>query len=301
MKRATFLTLALLLTVVSLRAQLLWKVTGNGLAKPSYLMGTYHMAKPSFADSVPGLRKALDECEQVCGEIDMASAMNDTQSLQALQAAMQLPGDSTLEQILTAEQYSRLNKMLSEVIGADLTNPALAELKRLTPAALSAQMEMFLAVAEEQDYNPQEQLDLYFQQVAHSQGKPVKGLETMEQQTKILFGSATRERQIEKLMCTVDNPAYARHTVQRVIQAFYAQDLKTLETAINEKQHNSCDDTPQEQEALISGRNADWMNQLPAIMHDKSTFIAVGVGHLVGERGLLQQLRDAGYTLTPAQ
>ena len=48
---------------------------------------------------------------------------------------------------------------------------------------------------------------------------------------------------------------------------------------------------------LISGRNIKWMNKLMFEMKDQTCFVAVGAGHLGGEKGLLQLLRQEGYTL----
>ena len=67
--------LTLLLTVMAtagMNAQLLYKISGKGLRKPSYIIGTYHLAPVSFVDSIPGLRSALAESEQVYGEIETA-------------------------------------------------------------------------------------------------------------------------------------------------------------------------------------------------------------------------------------
>ena len=63
------------------------------------------------------------------------------------------------------------------------------------------------------------------------------------------------------------------------------------------KLNNTCDGTPEEKETLIYARNDNWMKQMPEIMKQKSTLFAVGAGHLPGERGLLAQLKKAGYTV----
>ena len=49
----------------SAQAQLLWKVEGNGLAKPSYIFGTHHVAPSDMISRVSGLTEALDA---VCKE-----------------------------------------------------------------------------------------------------------------------------------------------------------------------------------------------------------------------------------------
>ena len=59
MKRFS-LILALCLLAVAAQAQLLWKVSGNGLARPSYIMGTHHMAPASMIDEIAGMDIALE-------------------------------------------------------------------------------------------------------------------------------------------------------------------------------------------------------------------------------------------------
>ena len=59
------------LSIIGLKAQLLYKISGKDLKKPSYIVGTFHVASSSFIDSIPGLRAAMDASEQVCGELDM--------------------------------------------------------------------------------------------------------------------------------------------------------------------------------------------------------------------------------------
>ena len=66
---------------------------------------------------------------------------------------------------------------------------------------------------------------------------------------------------------------------------------------MDEKQQNQCDSTPEEDDQLIYSRNANWIKFMPQIMKDKPTFFAVGAGHLPGDKGVLQLLRNAGYTI----
>ena len=57
--------LLLLMAAFTVQAQLLWKVTGNGLQKPSYIIGTYPLAEASFAGSIKGIKAALHSSRQV--------------------------------------------------------------------------------------------------------------------------------------------------------------------------------------------------------------------------------------------
>ncbi len=289
--------LALLFIAFSAQAQLLWKISGNGLEKPSYVIGTYHLAPVSFADSIPGLKAALDASEQVYGELDM-NEMKDIAKVMKMQQAMMLPEGQTLDKLLTAEQLTRLNVFLTATLGADLSNPMVAaQLGKFSPTALCTQLTLVKCMKKTPGFNPNDLFDGYFQKVAAEQNKPTGGLETMEFQTQMLYQGKTLERQVVNLMCFVDNEKFNDEVSDLILKAFFTQDLDGIATALDMELEGDCATTPEEEDALIYDRNANWAKQLPAIMQAKSTFLAVGAGHLPGERGLLNLLRQAGYTV----
>ena len=87
------LIIAMTVVGISAQAQLLWKVSGNGLQKPSYIFGTHHYAPLTVLDSVPQIRQVQNDVEQVCGEVDMLN----TRDLPRLTAeAIMLPPGSSL-------------------------------------------------------------------------------------------------------------------------------------------------------------------------------------------------------------
>lgn len=63
MKKKTFITILLALVAFTANAQLLFRISGNGLAAPSYIVGTYHIVDESFVDSIVGIRQALVDCQ----------------------------------------------------------------------------------------------------------------------------------------------------------------------------------------------------------------------------------------------
>lgn len=290
--------LTLLLTVMAtagMNAQLLYKISGKGLRKPSYIIGTYHLAPVSFVDSIPGLRSALAESEQVYGEIETAD-MTSPENIAKMQQAMMLPEGKTLTELLTPEQMQKLNATMKELLGVDMSNPMVAQqMNKMLPQALVTQLTVIMYLKKHSGFNPTQSFDDYFQQQAVAQGKPVGGFETMDFQLQALFGSISIERQIELLMCFLNNREWEESQVDNIVEAFFAQDLNRIEAAMDEKQDNSCDATDEENELLIYGRNATWLKKMPEIMQQKSTFFAVGAAHLVGERGVLASLRNAGY------
>lgn len=296
-------TIVMLLTAVfaSVNAQLLYKVSSGSLQKPSYIVGTYHLASANFADSIAGMREAMAQTEQVYGELDMQQMMS-AEGGQKLMQAMMLPDGKTLKDILSSEEQGRLNAFMTKLIGTDMTNPMVEQqMGRMTPQALTTQFTMLMYMKHSSGFNPANLIDSYFQQEAMKAGKTVKGLETIDFQIKTLFQGMSLERQKQLLMCLVDNADYYDGETQRLSEAYFAQDLAKVKALMDEKQDTACDSTPAESEALIDSRNADWLTKMPAIMADKATLFAVGAGHLPGDKGVINLLRGAGYTVEPVK
>ena len=98
--KKTFALLLLLCLALGAQAQLLWKISGNGLERPSYIVGTHHLAPLSVKDSLKTLPQAIEQTNQVYGEVVMDDMMKP-ETMQAMQQAMMLPADTTLRSLLT--------------------------------------------------------------------------------------------------------------------------------------------------------------------------------------------------------
>ena len=289
----------LVFVTLTANAQLLYKISGKGLAFPSYIVGTYHLAPSSFADSIPRIRQAMADCQQTYGELVMNQMMT-ADSVALLQQAMMLPDGMTIDKLLTADEMTRLNAYLKEMIGMDMTNPLLnQQMGKMSPGALNTTLSMLSFMKKEGTVDPSNLIDDYFQKEALAQGKGVGGLETVGFQINVLFKVQTLERQKELLMCLVDNAEFMDEMADKVRRAYYSQKLEVIKEAMDQKLRNSCDQTPEEDDLLINNRNADWVTKMPAIMSQKPTLFAVGAAHLPGPKGVLNLLRETGYVVEP--
>ena len=152
MKKITSALLLLLLSV-GVQAQLLWKISGNGLQKPSYIIGTYHLAPVSFTDSIKGLKEAMASTEQVYGEIVTADMMKP-ENLAKMQAAMMLPDGQTLDKLYTADEMTRINAMIKSIMGVDMSNPIVSQqLGKMTPQALQTQLAVLIYLKKHPSFN----------------------------------------------------------------------------------------------------------------------------------------------------
>lgn len=276
---------------LSANAQLLWKISGKGLEKPSYIFGTYHLSSPSIMDSIATMPQTIKETNQVYGEVVMADMMNPA-AMQNMQKQMVMPADTTLQSLFTPEQYETVGKAIKENMQADIT--MLAQLK---PAVITQQLGILIAIKHTPGFNPQVQLDSYFQQQAQQQGKKVGGLESVESQISLLFNSQSLQRQANLLHCTVSQIDRSVEQVKKVIACYNAQDLDGLLAAMEERYGDSCDPLPGEMESLLDNRNIAWVEKMPTIMTEAPTLFVVGAGHLPGDKGVLKLLKQQGYTV----
>ena len=297
MKRIFFTFVVAVMASVTANAQLLYKISGNGLNTPSYIVGTYHLAPASYVDSIPGARVALETAEQVCGELSM-DEMSSLEGTQKVMAAMMLPDGQSLKDVLSEEEFAKLDAFMADVMGVGLSNPMVgAQLGKMTPMAIATQLQLLQYMKMTPGFNPNALIDSYFQTEASKNGKPVIGFETMDFQISVLYKGRSIERQKVQLMCMIDNREYELMMMKTLTEAYFAQDIAKLLEVTEEKLGNKCDSTPEEDEALIYGRNADWAEKMPAIMGDKSTLFVVGAAHLPGERGVLELLKKKRYAV----
>lgn len=277
------------------QAQLLWKVSGNGLSRPSYIMGTYHFAPASMMEKIPGMQQALEGCDVVVGEIEKESLLNpESQMLMA--QAMMAPADSTLDKLFSPEDYAIVEQVFNKYFGA--MGVKLSQMNMLKPSAISLQMQAMQAVKYFPNFNESEVIDMAVQTTANEMGRPSIGLETIEEQTDLLFNGPLTE-QAEGLLdaCKKDD----LFTVQSsaIVEAYMAQDLNRIEAIFTDPELGGED--AEAMDALIYNRNRNWAEKLHKMMPERAALVCVGVGHLPGDQGLLQLLRDRGYTVEPMQ
>ena len=296
MRKLLLIATAIIASITYSQAQILYRISGKGLEKPSYIVGTYHLAPASFADSIPGMKTAIEGTQQVCGELDIMDAFKPENAARLMQSQM-LPEGTTLTSLLTAEQLERLNKLLLDVMGSNLNDEAFAaQIDKMTPAALSTTLSLSSYMKKVESFNPMELIDNYFQMLALQNGKAVKGFETVDFQMGVLFG-APLEKQVNDLMCMVDHFEDTEEMVNLITTAYFSQNLTLIEEAMEQESKIDCGTTEEDEDILINNRNRNWVELMPDMMAEQPTLFVVGAGHLCGEKGVLKLLEKEGYTI----
>lgn len=292
MKKLLLLLPLLLLTTINLKSQVLFKIEGNGLSRPSYIIGTHHLAGMSFLDKLPGLQTMFDATEQMSGEVDLTG--NQMETAMKMQKYMMAPQDSTLSKILSPEDYARINtefKKYSPVPGGDLSM-----FEIMKPMVISTLVSVQIVKDQLPESAESGQLDTYFQKLAQENGKKIVPLETVEQQAELLYNSIPISQQAEELVKLLDKPEELVESAKKLNESYYDMNLNQLLEL--SKADNS---NPAFMEKLLDERNSAWLSKLPGIMESAPTFFAVGALHLVGENGIIEGLKKKGYILTPME
>lgn len=290
MKRISGLLLVSLLSLFSAAQTgentLLWKISGNGLEKPSYLYGTIHMICAEDAILSVNMKKALRDCDELYLEVDLDNLME----MMTMMGQMKMRGDTTLRDLLDEAQYLKVKDYFTRK-GTMLPFPLLETYKPLLASSLLEEGGLGcdkVAVMEQ-----------VIMQEAKSRGKKVSGLETMAYQAGML-DSIPYKLQALQLLSYIDSATSGDRDNKQLTELFAAyksQDLKRLENLMVEADAGMSGFT----ELLLYRRNENWVRKLRTLMPGRSLVIAVGAGHLPGQRGVIELLRKAGYTVTPVE
>jgi uncharacterized protein len=266
-------------------SSLLWKITGNGLKYPSYLYGTYHLVPSGYLPADGKVMAAFQAAKGVIVEIEMDSAVMMRTSMMAI-----MP-QNKLSQLLDSAGYALVDQEFKASTGYGLQ-----PFDQVKPIALT----LMLTLAYNAEVAPWmatykgAMLDMYFQEEGRRQGKNILALETVEAQMWMLYDSETVQEQAKDLLEIVRDRDNILKASEEVTEGWRTEDLDRMAAAANGMM-----DSYGSTEVLLRARNARWMDILPKSMKKGTQFIAVGALHLTGDDGMIQLLRDKGYTLTP--
>ena len=187
---------------------LLWEISGNKLQKPSFLFGTHHLAPLSFLDSIHGLEAAFLATEQTIGELDM----NNLGEMQMqLMVASLMPEGYSYNELLNEEDRTILDETLKEYVGAGLD-----QFEQMKPAMLNTLLTVMIYKKLYPSDEEAVSMDEHFQKEARDRYRQTLGLENVQDQIDVLFGSQSVERQAESLLCSIKNMDYAKKQIDKL-------------------------------------------------------------------------------------
>lgn len=259
---------------------LLWEISGNHLKKPSYLFGTFHLICKEDMPLGPQLKIAVKAASEMYMELDM----DDPATMLGGLLLMNMRGDTTLQKLYTEKEYAKVVTFFKDSLHTPITF-----FKSMKPYFLMAMLYPKMLPCKTMSGVEEELMKL-----AKAEKKEIKGLETMAFQAAV-FDSIPYTQQAKELLKTIDSLADYKKYFDTMVTVYKNQQLFKMQQLFTQSEFGM----EENQDILLDKRNSNWVAQLKIILPKQSVFIAVGAGHLVGEKGLIQLLKKEGYTLRP--
>jgi uncharacterized protein len=273
--------------VVPTDKSLLWRISGNGLKKPSYLYGTIHVIPKSQLDFSEAVLRSLDRSERIVFEIDMKE-MTSLRTQFGLLTKSFMKDGMTLKKLLSAEDYAYVHGKLAEK-GMDN-----AMFERIKPMFLS------MVVGMDESDKPKSkpvkttsvEQELY--KLAKKRKMKSGGLETAEYQMSV-FDAIPYKEQAQMLVDAMRAEETAdgggENELDKMLRMYHEQDITAMQKLIADDEAGM----GQYEEVFLSKRNRNWIPVMAKMMGYQPVFFAVGAGHLGGKQGVIALLRQEGY------
>jgi uncharacterized protein YbaP (TraB family) len=93
----------------------------------------------------------------------------------------------------------------------------------------------------------------------------------------------------------------ASKEMKKMVDFYKNQDLQGLYLFMIEsfQDDRTMEESNELKNRMLDQRNKQWIPKLENWMKQKTLFVAVGAGHLAGEQGVLQLLKNQGYIVEP--
>jgi uncharacterized protein YbaP (TraB family) len=253
---------------------LLWEITGNGLEEPSYLYGTMHVSKKVAFRLDDVFYKALNESECIALESDPTTWPGFNYDM--------MLGEISFFNNYRSEFYTNLFK---------LTHPeemAVRASVRMDNGAVNAYL--YRKNNASDNFEEETYLDMFIFQAGKKNGKPIYGLEDLAESRYLTTKAAynANKKDIDPWL----QKLYAKENPYLIQENLYRDRNLDLLDSIGAGAN-----TEFYRENMLFIRNENMVNSLVELMPKKRVFAGVGAAHLPGDKGMINMLRQRGYTV----
>lgn len=294
-----------------------FKISGNGLKTPSYILGSFHIMRGEIVNHISGFEDIYNKIPQVCFETDMnhrpspaevqqlAHSPQSNSKAELTANEILLPADSTYDKVIGSVKAAEIDSVMKMVYPMYVLNMRPGYASMIIQMMYSIQM---LGITPENMQQEFVSIDYYVHAQAVKDGKSVEMLEPLAVQDSIL-GKMKAEKSQSKKQTLADemNQLYDFcHMYGKKTDLIYK--LKQLyEVGKGEDVINGLSG---ENNALgfssglmdVKGRNMNWMKKISEVINTKPTLIVVGLAHLLNYKdseGIISDLRNLGYKVEP--
>ncbi|MDN4501495.1 TraB/GumN family protein [Alteromonadaceae bacterium BrNp21-10] len=277
-----FSLITLLLSINCFAGSPVWKVSND--THSLYIGGTMHLLTAEDFPLPEVFDKAYAEADVLMFETDM-DKMSSPAFQQQFMTALTYQDSTTLRDVLQPETMAAIEAHLRQ------RNLPLTNFIKFKPSLLG----IMLSVIEMQSMGlNMAGVDEYYNKLAAVEHKPRLHLESVEQQIAFLANLADGQED-RYMMYSLEEIKAIHEELGELLLAWRTGDYQKMDQDIIVPMKK---DFPSIYQSLILKRNLAWLPQIEkALSTDETEFMLVGALHLVGQQGVLQQLKDLGYRL----
>ena len=268
-------------------SQLLYEISGKGSRNKSYLLATNRYVDMTFIDTIPNVFRCFGRCDKVLTEF----AMQDYEALSVLRQAALLPDSIILKSFYSEDDYRLINNTLLINIGMGLDQLCRMKPSYLTELYRNELMKQWL------NYDEQRSMESFFETVAVQRNIPVYGLDAVGETMYMLFDREPFHWQCTELLKVIqypENEVKQERTIREMYRNGRLTDISYQVEGPNNNSSVSFSDYK-----VYCQRNEQWVKRLQPYLTEGAAFITLNAVYLGGEKGLIEQLRKAGYRVRP--
>jgi uncharacterized protein YbaP (TraB family) len=258
------------------KKSLLWKITPRDGGTASCLFGTMHVRDLRAFGWLEIAKQHLAECQVFAAEFDFS----DTDE-SALESALQLPNDATLDTFLKPRVWKNLDFYCRKRLGITAES-----MRRQHPMAVTTALSAAFLMEESAH-----SLDETLWHHARKLGKTTTGVETFGEQLETLR-KIPFEQHLKSLTWLLKNYDRQKRRLKKMMNWYAKGDIQQLYQAAKK-------DAKGMRRILLYERNVLMAKRFEEIARERPLFCAVGAGHLAGGKGMLRLLKKAGFKVKP--
>ena len=277
------LVLALLTTVAvahdSGHSVTMWQVEGK--TNTVYLLGSIHLLREQDHPLPRVVDAAYAEADVIVMELDM-DGLDPAYAQAAFNDAGVMTDGTTLRDLMGEALYAQAEESAAVI---DIPLDMLAQSEPWL-AAMTVELMMLYRIG----FNPLLGVEMTMTNRASADGKPIEGLETVDEQLSFLDGLPL-EAQRAMLLATLADSAALGESIDDMIDAWHNGDTAALEDGLL----SSLERQPELSDTLIRNRNLRWAETIASWLDDDRNYlVVVGALHLVGDGGVPALLAEQG-------
>ena len=257
---------------------LLWQLNHSTKETSSYLYGTMHVRDQRAFQYFEQCKKYISVCGVYAAEMDLEEA-----KIHGKPSDFLMPNGLSILDFISEKKWHKIRRQIIKSFSIDISPMVNMYPIFITNMIGESRLESGQSLA----------LDQAMWNFAETNNLSMTGVESFADQMNTLR-SLDIPTQIEQLKELARNPAKISKEVKQLANMYSEMDIQKLFKKSKKGMGNL-------RKKLIYKRNYKMTDKIFSLISDEATFIAIGAGHLAGQKGVLYLLKKKGVLIRPVR